>query len=105
MAFQIRRTAVVVALAALAVASGGVPAAADTERGHRGEIGEHRLTDTEERRGARCVYSDGAGGGERVLTHLRVRPPVVFVESISPFVGWRVVLQRRLRSWGRWATF
>jgi hypothetical protein len=93
-------------IAALVLATGTIaPVAADTERGHRGVVGEHELVDSEVSPGAMCRDGDGAGSGERQIAWMRVRPPIA--RGVSGFgqqwIGWRVLLQRR-RATGEWQT-
>ena len=85
-----------IAVAALAMA---FPAtvAADTEMGHSGLTGTHRLRDAAGYPGARCGYYN-----EKTffLAEIRVRPPVMFARNSTSgldirTVAWRAVLQDR----------
>ena len=82
------------------------PAAADTERGHTGQVGVHRLRDVFGYPGARC-YFEGPMGAEQVVA-MDVRSPVVFARDASSGVdiqrvGWRATIQRL--SGGTWSNY
>lgn len=93
----------------LTVLSGAAwpPAAgADTELGHRGDTGRHRLADIYDSPGAVCdVVLPGQDSlGE---TWLRINPPVMFARDRTDgidrqFVGWRatvLALDERTEAW------
>jgi len=68
-------------------------ALADTELGHEGQVGRHRLADIHDSPGAVCdVVLPGRDSlGE---TWLRVNPPIMFArnrtdDADEQFVGWR----------------
>ncbi len=89
------------ALAATAVLLlGPGTAVADTPISSSGTVGAHHLNDTRARPGVRCLYQDGAGGGDEDLYLLTVRPPVIFAANAtrrrdSQLVGWRAIVQRK----------
>ncbi len=89
------------ALALAALAIGAVPALADTELGHGGLVGEHRLRDIAGYPGVHCHLSGDLDEGRfGPLRRIVVRAPVVFARDVGPeedlrYVGYRARLQRQ----------
>jgi hypothetical protein len=86
-----------IALGCLVALAGALPVAADTEVGHFGVVGRHRLVDTTAKPGVRCDYL--TGDGREGAATLTVRPPRVFARNRTPvvdsqMVGYRVRLQQ-----------
>ncbi len=97
--------AVPVALLAAVLAIG--PVAADTELGHKGDVGLHWLKDSNESGGAKCSYVttfQGPTSHRWGLKRIYVRPPRVRAISGSQTVGWRFIVQRMEGNEGSWAT-
>ena len=86
---------------------GNVPVArADTELGHEGQTGRHRLADIHDSPGAVCdVVLPGRDSlGE---TWLRVNPPIMFArnrtdDTDEQFVGWRANVSALDEETGDW---
>ena len=102
-----RRRTLSIAVTVLAIIGLAGPGAvsADTELGHTGLTGAHRLRDVFGYPGARCIY-EGPKAGE-VLQAIRFRAPVVFARNATTgvdiqTVGWRGRLQKRVS--GTWQT-
>ena len=89
-----RRTAALVACAALLLPSG---AAADSAEGQWGSVGKHHLRDGPNKAGAVCEYKSGGGGEEpTLLLRIVVKPPVMFGSTTAKQrVGWRARIQSR----------
>jgi hypothetical protein len=90
----------------VAILGGGPAALADTELGHTGETGRHRLADVFDSPGAVCdiVLPAFDSLGE---TWLRVNPPVMFARDRTPgvdrqFVGWRAIISALDDETGDW---
>ena len=82
-------------VAALLLAA--APVAADTELGHGGQVGRHRLRDIFGYPGARCIYPSETAQNE---TAIRVRSPIAYARNVFEgpdyqIVGWRARLQER----------
>ena len=82
---------------------------ADTPISSDGTVGTHHLNDSNGRPGVRCLYQDGAGGGDEDLYLLRVKPPVLFAANTNgtrekQLVGWRAMIQRRDAGSARFVT-
>ena len=78
------------------------PVAADTELGHRGNVGNHSLGDTENAPGVTCTH-DRRGGR---LQEIVVAPPVIYTSGpILQKVGWRFVIQRKAAPGKPWKNF
>jgi hypothetical protein len=80
-------------------------AGADTRVGHWGQTARHHLRDTARNPGARCLYQDGAGGGDEDLYMIRVRPPVVYARNESAgtdrqLVGRTIIVQVKIPGFG-----
>jgi hypothetical protein len=89
-------------VAALLVAA--APVAADTELGHGGQVGRHRLRDIFGYPGARCIYPSETAQNE---TAIRVRSPIVYARNVFDgpdyqLVSWQARLQERQS--GIWRT-
>lgn len=90
----------------LAIVAGAQAARADTELGHTGETGRHRLADMYESPGAVCdiIFPGPDSLGE---TRIRVNPPIMFARDRTAgidrqVVGWRAeisALDERTGSW------
>ncbi|HLL50832.1 MAG TPA: hypothetical protein VK356_09210 [Thermomicrobiales bacterium] len=86
---------------------GNVPVAlADTELGHEGQTGRHRLADIHDSPGAVCdiVLPGRDSLGE---TWLRVNPPIMFArnrtdDTDQQFVGWRAAVSALDEETGNW---
>jgi hypothetical protein len=73
------------------------PVAADTELGHSGQVGRHRLRDIFGYPGAACSYPSATAQNE---TSIRVRSPIVYARNAFDgpdyqLVSWRARLQER----------
>jgi hypothetical protein len=69
---------------------------ADTEIGHSGKPGRHRLVDTAQKPGARCDYV--TGDTRAAPATVTVRAPVMYARNRGPgvdrqIVGWRIRVQ------------
>jgi hypothetical protein len=89
-------------VAALLMAA--APVAADTELGHSGQVGRHRLRDIFGYPGARCIYPSETAQNE---TAIRVRSPIVYARNVFSgtdyqLVSWQARLQERQS--GVWRT-
>ena len=77
---------------------------ADVPVSHRGSVGAHSLTDSQEYPGASCRYDRDMN-----VARVTVRPPTVFARDRSTgrdhqSVGWVVELQYQPASGGSWST-
>jgi len=99
----------------LVMASGPVMAhpAGDGDS-HRGKVGRHAFVDTEDRPGARCIYTQVEPASDEIaavaaeLAGVGVRPPKMAAIDRSDRVdrqrvGWRFVLQERIGD-GKWTS-
>ena len=96
-------SSIVVALAAILLLPASV--LADTELGHRGLVGLHRLRDTADRPGATCYYGEAGR-----LRGIGVRPPRVLARDVTAGVdqqrvSWQFVIQRRANPSSDWRLF
>jgi hypothetical protein len=79
----------------VAVLVGATPVLADSELGHTGKVGPHRLRDTASKPGVTCYYD----ASTELLTSLFIRAPMVRARDVSTSrdrqkVGWRYVIKR-----------
>ncbi len=96
--------AVPVALLGVMLAIG--PVAADTELGHKGDVGVHWLKDSYANGGAKCSYLttfQGPISHKWGLNRIDVRPPRMRAISGVQTVGWRFIVQRTEGHEGAWA--
>jgi hypothetical protein len=111
---HIERRLAGLACAVVVLAFGVQPVLADTERGHTGVVGFHKLVDKSTSAGVMCMYtpiepSDSAYFYMGELVHLYVWPPKVRAISGTQEVGWRFIVQRRTEwdelsnYWSPWA--
>jgi len=94
-------------LAAMGLLGTSSSTLADTELGHQGDFGRHRLEDSGTRPGARCHYrtlSVDEHGYRLLLDRISVRPPRMRSIGETGRVGWRAVVQRGTGTPGTWAT-
>jgi hypothetical protein len=101
----IRASSILLTVTVLGMAF-AAPASADTERGHTGLVGVHRLRDVYGYPGVRC-YFEGPKAAE-TLVAIDVRSPVVFARDATSDVdiqrvGWRATVQRL--SGGSWISY
>jgi hypothetical protein len=78
---------------------------ADTELGHRGRVGPHKLRDTSANPGVTCFYDDSGD-----LRGVGVRPPRVLARNVTNEVdaqraSWQFVVQRRANPDADWKGF
>ena len=109
------RTLLTVGLATMGLVMAAGPAMANPTgdgEGHRGKVGRHAFVDSEDRPGARCLYSPVEAVTDKVavtaaeLAGVAVRPPKVAAINRTDRVdrqrlGWRFVLQERIGE-GKW---
>jgi hypothetical protein len=94
----LKSTLAAIPAAALAVVLAVGPVSADTELGHRGQVGAHSLRDSANRGGALCTYRT-LGEAHNVywegeLRRIDVRPPRMRATAGTQAVGWRFIIRR-----------
>lgn len=85
------------AIGAALVLSASTVAVADTELGHTGLVGRHKLKDSADKAGVKCYYQTFDGQDGPASIHVRI--PRVFARDRtigldSQKVGWRVIVQQ-----------
>lgn len=90
-----RRSLFMALVSLIAVLVGATPVLADSERGHTGKVGPHRLVDTASKPGITCYYA----ASTELLTSIFIRAPKVRARDVTESrdrqkVGWRFRIQR-----------
>lgn len=92
--FRLASAAFITLLAGVLAAG---PVAADTDFGHKGQVGPHSLRDTYSDGGAKCVYEvtfEDQGARWVRLAKVAVYPPRIRAISAKQKVGWRFIVLR-----------